>query len=89
MLENFTKVYQTELYQYGQDCLRDDQLNTHSGEIASPADLSRNETIFYRLYLALSRAGRADDITLQVIAETLGISGSDSQKIINFAAAKS
>ncbi|MBP5501562.1 MAG: GTPase domain-containing protein [Bacteroidales bacterium] len=89
MLENFTKVYQTELYQYGQDCLRDDQLNTHSGEIASPADLSRNETIFYRLYLALSRADRADDVTLQVIAETLGISGSDSQKIINFAAAKS
>ena len=85
-MENFIKVYQTELYQYGQDCLRDDQLNAHAGPITSPADLTRNETIFYRIYHALFKAHRNDPETLAIIAETLGISDSVSQNIINFAA---
>lgn len=86
LLENFIKVYQTELYQYGQDCLRDDQLNAHAGPITSPADLTRNETIFYRIYHALFKAHRTDPETLAIIAETLGISDTVSQNIINFAA---
>ena len=85
LLKNFEKVYQTELYQYGQNCLRNDQLNNHEKEIASVSDLNRNEFWFYQIYCRLKGIGQHSSDTLEIISETIGISSGDAEKIINFA----
>lgn len=84
LLENFEKVYQTELYQYGQDCLRN-YSDTMPDVITDTSQLSRNGFYLFQIIKKLEQTGKYDTDIVDIISQTLGIPPLDKEKIITFA----